>query len=177
MKLFYVPIEKQIIDIHTLVKSISESGWMDESTVIVTCSPDYSSIDTQILSHKLSHLIKNELFEQAFLEMPYPNMNQVFNIEKDEYQRFDTYLYEWAKKTLKPGLKYLFHDSGVIRGTNFSKVKLIMKMFKEEADLKFSTLYLAKGSKFMPDYYVEVYDDEKSELVFSWENSNNPNWK
>src|SRR4029078_13306813 len=122
-KYFFISREKELEDIEKLAKIIREDDWIDQDTVIVNCSPDYSSIVCMLLNHKLSHLNKNELFYQVKLEMPYPNMIQVWN-DVGDIQHFDLYLKEWQKTHLSKSFKYLFVDSGTLRGKNFNKVKL-----------------------------------------------------
>ncbi len=177
-KIHKISIHKEISDIDKLSKIIEDSKWVSKSMIIVNCSPDYSSICTQMLSHKLSHLNDNELFEQLYLEMPYPNMTQIWNKETCEYEYFDRYLSLWAAKYIRSGYNYLFVDSATIRGKNFNKVKLSIKTRLDIEDYRFASMYVESKSIFVPDYYVEQYSSENDgELTFSWENENNPNWK
>ncbi len=109
------------------------------------------------------------------MEMPYPIMSQVWNRETFEIQSFDRYLTEWINKYLDPSLKYLFIDSATIRGRNFSKLKYAIR---DKVEYKLASVYVEQQSITTPDYFVERYDQEKKgELIFAWENDNNPNWK
>lgn len=172
---FYVSLEKQIEDISTLAKKIEESGWLDEDTVIVCCSPDYSSLDVQMLNHILSSGNKHQLYTLAYLEMPYPNMSQIFDVQSDEFKLYDKYLSEWCRKHIHSGYKYLFHDSGVIRGKNFNKLKYIVKEHIPTEKFKLSSLYVKEDAIIKPHFYTSEFSKDKT-LLFSWENPNNPNW-
>lgn len=164
---------KEISDTEKLAKIISGDKWVDSNTIIVTCSPDYSSISSQILNHKLSHLNHNDLFERLDLEMPYPVSSQVYY--KGEYIHYEQYLKEWTSSLYSA--KYLFHDSGVIRGKNFSKLRYHLKLKLEPDNYRFSSLYVEESAIFTPDYYVEKYSHPKQGgLIFEWENPLNPNW-
>ena len=173
--LYHISYEKERLDILKLIEIIKKDNWIDSSTILVTCSPDYSSFVSQLINHKLSYLNNNELYENLFLEMPYPIMSQVWDREKLEIVSFDTYLKEWVNKYLTNSLKYLFIDSATIRGRNFSKVKYSIN---NKVEYKFASLYVEEQSILIPDYYVEKYnEEEKGELIFTRENDNNPNWK
>lgn len=174
---FKISLEKEYNDTLKLVEIIKNEGWVDNNTVIVTCSPDYSSRLSMEVNHRLSHLNKNELYEQTILEMPYPNTTQIYNSQTHDYQLFDTYLFEWIKQQVYPSYKYLFIDSGTIRGKNFNKVKLCIRKELEPENYRFASLYMEKQSIFVPDYLVEIYDHTtQGGLLFHWENIDNPNW-
>ena len=169
-----ISLNKEVEDTKRLVEIIQKDGWMDSDTVIVNCSPDYSSILCQILNHSISKVNNNELYEMVPLEMPYPTMSQVWNKEKTEYQTFDSYLNEWVKTYVQKSYKYLFLDSGTLRGKNFSKVRAYIR---DKADCKFGCLYLQDDSIFKPDYFVEKFNfNNQGGLIFEWENPKNPNW-
>ena len=82
MGYFVIDRDKEYIDTLTLIKKIKDSEWVDSNTIIVVCSPEYSSQLCQIINHSLSHLNNNEPFEMEFLEMPYPNEER---LNKSEY--------------------------------------------------------------------------------------------
>lgn len=176
-KYFFVNNQKEFSDIEKLCKLVRDSNWIDDNTIIVNCSPDYTSNVSMILNHKLSYLNKNELFERIDLEMPYPIMNQVWNVEEKKYETYDQYLKYWVAKHVNSNSKYLFIDSGTIRGINFEKLRYSIKNVIEPDQYRFATLYKEKNSIFKPDFFVEEYDFSKQGgLLFEWENSDNPNW-
>lgn len=176
-KYFMITPEKESNDIIKLSEGIKNDGWIDSNTVIVNCSPEYSSRLTQELNHRLSHLNKNELYEQVNLEMPYPNTNQVYDPQSHTYVLFDRYLKEWVNNQISNSYKYLFVSSATLRGKNFNKVRLSVKPFLDSENFMFVSLYMQSSSIFEPDFYVEKFDKEKQGgLLFHWENINNPNW-
>lgn len=175
-KYFEISLEKERDDTASLLHMIKEDGWIDSSTIIVNCSPDYSSRLSQTINHQLSVINKNELLEQIELEMPYPNTNQIWNKQEKEYQSFDSYLKRWVATNIFTN-KFLFVDAGTLRGKNFNKVKLSVRPRLENELFRFASLYIQDDSIFIPDYYIETFNKEKhGGLLFEWENPLNPNW-
>jgi hypothetical protein len=174
---FRIPFQKEVEDAKKLAGIIKKDEFMDGNTLIVTCSPDYSSISSQIINHELSKDNSHELYEQLFMEMPYPTMSQVYNREMGTYELYDRYLQFWMKNYIDSSSRYLFFDTGVLRGKNFAKLKLSLKDRIEKERIRFACLYLQEESAFIPDYYVEKFSFEKQGgLIFEWENPLNPNW-
>ena len=174
---FVVEPEKERDDIITLCNTILEDKWIDKDTTLVNCSPDYTSIATQLLNHSLSVVNKNELFPVIGLEMPYPNMSQVWDPVSEKYELYDTYLDKWIKSHVSTSSKFLFLESGVLRGKNFNKLKLCLKDKLDRENYKFASLYVQSDSIIKPDYYVQEFSfDRDGGLLFWWENFENPNW-
>lgn len=172
-----ISTQKEIEDSYKLSAIIREDGWIGKDTLIVNCSPDYSSIITQILCHTLSDLNSNELFDVINLEMPYPVMNQIWNKETAEYELYDKYLLKWISKYISKDYIYLFVDSGTLRGKNFSKLKSVLRNKLDDKNFMFASLYVQDDSIFTPDYYVEKFNFiNQGGLLFEWENTLNPNW-
>jgi hypothetical protein len=165
-----ISYDKEIKDTQILAGKIEKDGWISGDTIIVCCSPDYSSLTCQILNHSLSHLNRNELYDQLFLEMPYPTMSQVWDRDKGEYVFYDRYLARWVVENINNGYQYLFVDSATLRGKNFSKVKSLLKI--PPTHYRFASLYVRESSLLIPDYYVENINYP----LFEWENALNPNW-
>ena len=163
-----IDINKEITDSYKLAYMIGEDGWIDDNTIIVNCSPDYSSIVCQIVNHTLSSFNNNELHEMITLEMPYPTMSQIWNSDSKQWELFSRYLPMWVNK-LDKNYKYLFIDSAVIRGKNFF---LLKSAILGKIDYKLASLYVDESSILIPDYYIE----KASQVIFSWENPANPNW-
>lgn len=173
-KYFEIDYAKEIEDSLKLASIIRDDKWIDKDTIIVNCSPDYSSICSQIINHNLSDLNKNELFEQIPLEIPYPNMSQIWNRTEYVYEMYDKYLINWIRQYISSSYKYLFIDSGTIRGKNFSKLKSVLR---DKTDFKLASLYVQDDSIIVPDYYVEKFNfNNQGGLLFRWENLKNPNW-
>lgn len=170
---YKIGMEKEIKDSYKLADIIMRDNWVDNETVIVNCSPDYSSIVCQIVNHHLSSNNNHELREQLLLEMPYPTMSQIWNKDTGEWELFSKYLPLWVTK-LDRSCKYLFIDSATIRGKNFS---LLRTNILNKVDYKLASLYVEESSLLIPDYYVEKFSQSsKGGLIFEWENPLNPNW-
>ena len=173
-KLYHITYSKELHDTLKLIELINSDKWIDSNTILVTCSPDYSSNVTQLINHKLSYLNFNELYEQLFLELPYPVMNQVWDRETQQYVNFDKYLISWIARYIKSDFKYLFIDSATLSGRNFSKIKMALR---DKVEARFASIYLQEGSKFTPDYFAEQFNkDVKGGIIFEWENADNKNW-
>jgi len=176
-KYFYISYEKEIIDSKSLITDIATSGWVSSEMTIINCSPDYSSRLTQLINHKLSYLNKHETYEVIDLHMPYPIMSQIWDSYEKEFIQFEKYLLDWVRRFITPKGKYLFVDSGTLRGKNFNKVKQAIKSKLEPDNYRFASLYLESESIFTPDFFVQKFSkDKQGGLLFEWENLNNPNW-
>ena len=176
-KYFTVTYDKEQADSLELIRKVIDSKWISDNTIIVNCSPDYSSRLTQLINHKLSYLNKNELFEIIDMELPYPTMVQVWDKDDKEYKLYIKYLASWIQKHLRRSNNYLFVDSATCRGHNFAKVKAMINGRIDDDQVRFASLYLQSDSIFKPDFVVEVFDrSTQGGLLFEWENSNNPNW-
>lgn len=176
-KYFFISGEKEIWDSKSLTSKIGDDKWVNRDTILVNCSPDYSSSLTQMINHRLSVFNDNELFEVINMEMPFPTFSQIWNPVKKEAQNFDSYLREWITLHLRSEFKYLFIDSGVLRGKNFNKVHLSIRQLIEPSNYRFASVYKEKSSIFTPDYFVQEFDQAtQGGLLYWWENVNNPNW-
>lgn len=172
MGYFKVGYEKELEDTQALATQIQEDGWIDSNTVIVVCSPEYSSLACQLINHKLSPLNNHEPFDMDTLEMPYPGEHK---LTEEDYRYECRHLA--GKHMHTKSKKLLLIDSGVLRGSNFAILKEELGYFFREHQLKFASLYVQDDSKFEPDYYVEKFNFEKDGgLLFWWENENNPFW-
>lgn len=176
-KYFYVSYEKENLDSTKLIKQMIDSNWVSKDTILINCSPDYSSRITQLVNHKLSYLNYNELFEVIDLEMPYPTMSQVWDRIEQEYHMYIKYLANWVHKHIRKDKQYLFIDSATCRGNNFAKVKAMINGRIDDDNYRFASIYLQSDSIFKPDYFTEVFNKStQGGLLFEWENINNPNW-
>lgn len=176
-KYFIIHPVKERSDIFRLCDIILQDSWIDNTVTLVNCSPDYTSVITQVANHKLSEINKNELFPVINLEMPYPNMSQVWDPVDDKYELYDTYLDKWIKRYVYSSSKFLFLEAGVLRGKNFNKLKICLQGKIERESYKLASVYLQSGAIIKPDYYVQEFDFQKDGgLAFWWENLENPNW-
>lgn len=175
-KFFEISMLKEQKDTHSLLKSIEQDKWINSSTIIVNCFPEYSSRLSQSINHGLSHLNKNELFEQINLNMPYPKYKQVWNDTTKNYESYDTYLKNWINENIYAN-QFLFVYAGVMDGRDLNKLKLSLRNKMENVLFRFASLYVEETSIITPDYYAETFDKTKhGGLLFDWENSKNPNW-
>jgi hypothetical protein len=176
-KYFFVSYQKEIEDTRKLIAQLIQSKWIDEDVILINCAPDYSSRLVQLINHGLSHLNNHELFETMPLEMPYPNMSQIYDPLEQKFKQFENYLFDWVRTYASTVDKYLFIDSGVLRGKNFSKLKQVVKAKIDINQYRFATLYRQDDSIFAPDFCVEEFNKEnQGGLLFEWENFDNPNW-
>ena len=168
---FFIKPAKEYFDTLKLIEKIDKDNWVDSSTVIVVCSPEYSSMLSQIINHKLSHYNNHVPFDMDFLEMPYPGQ-QLYSEEQyvDDLEVF-------GRKYVNTHRKLLFIDSGVLRGKNFTILDNVMEEFIGPNERKYVSLYKQSDSIFEPDYYVEEFNfAEQGGLTFWWENNENPYW-
>lgn len=164
-----VTFDKETIDTGQLIQRIRNSGWVTPEMTIVNCFPEYSSRVSQVINHRLSHLNKNDLFEVIDLAMPYPNMAQVWNVCDRKYQGFYNYLTDWVRTNVFSTNRYLF----VSAAENLSVIRTFLKVKLEPDDYRFATLYIKEEDP-EPDFWIEK---TKKEVLFEWENVDNPNWK
>lgn len=168
--LYFVSYEKEVQDTLVLVNELRESNWVSSDMVIVNCYPDYSSIVSQIVNHKLSYMNRNELYEQINLEMPYPSMAQIWNRNTFEYEMYDRYLAEWVNKNVSQDMKYLFVTALMVSPAPFTKLKGLMR---DKADYKIVSLY--SQSSIDTDFNIKQVPAQ-DRILFGWQNSNNKNF-
>ena len=168
---FYIDVEKEIHDIGILCGMIEQDGWVDGDTTIVVCSPEYSSIICQIMSHNLSHLRAHVPLELDFLDMPYPGQQGLSDTQ------YEQSIHTFAEKYKNKLTKLLFVDSGVLRGQNYTTLKSVMSRYVHSTLMKFSCLYVQSDAIIEPDYHVERFNfDQDGGLTFWWEDPENPYW-
>jgi len=174
-KYFLISLEKEFSDALVLADQINNSTWLKDSKqkiVIVNCSPDYSSVLSMLLAHKLSVHNNHIPLPLFHLQMPYPNSTPMDTKEchVSTYELF-------GKLAALDNPKILFVDAGVLRGLNFTALRdNALKEFPQE-NIAFACLYLQNNSVFVPEFYVEKFDpNEQGGLMFHWENPANPMW-
>lgn len=171
--LFFIDRDKEAVDSQELFNKIKQDNWVDGNTVIVNCSPLYSSRLAMTMNHKLCHLNKAEPFMQLTLQIPTGNMSQVYDENIQEYIQFDTYLKDWINKFVVKGYKYLFVASGIPKGRALNKLKLSLRIVIEPDDYRFASLYIHENCYIRPDYLVQEY---KGQILFWWENDDSEKW-
>ena len=152
---------KNILYLIQMLKS-----FVDENTIIINCSPDYSSIGSQILSHQLSKSYPLKVYP---LEMPYPK--EEWNIEQS-MQHIKDIIFNGNEKII-------FFDSGCIRGKNYTLLNnyITSRIAIENMDrFYFTALFENIHSEFKCGFVSEFYNAKEKELHFWWETETNPAW-
>lgn len=168
---YFIDAEKERQDMELLACQLEQDNAIDSNTVIVICSPEYSSGVCQFLAHRLSHLNGNIPLDLDTLEMPYPNDPNITP------EIFKSLIVELGLSYAESYRNLLLVDSGCLRGKNYTVTKEILSSFIPEEKLKFACLYKQDDSIFEPNYYIDTFNfEEDGGLLFWWENINNPLW-
>lgn len=154
----------------TLINKITETNWLKPDTILVNCFPEYSSRLTYLLTHKLSYLNNNELYEVVDLKMPYRTMVQVWDSDDMTYKMYGNYLADWIRKNIHSSQRYLFVALDAFNP--FQKLKSILKGKIESENIRFATMFKPQESNFLPDIFAHEYEGI---LLLQWENIDNPN--
>jgi hypothetical protein len=155
MKYFKVNRKKEKKDIEKLIKLLKPI--ITKDTVIVNCSPDYSSI----ISQQVIHAYFDNPLTMINFEMPFPNTP--FELKYPEYCRRFTL-------NLLRNKHHVFIDSGVLRGRNFKTLYDTLVDFSY-TNFTFASLYVQDDAIFTPEYYVEEFNrKDEGMLLFWWEN-------
>jgi len=163
IKYFKINLTKEQKDIKILIELLKP--YITENTIIVNCSPDYSSI----ISQKVIHAYYDNPLEMINFNMPFPNTG--FEKEYPEYCKDFV-------KTLDFNKMHIFIDSGVLRGKNFKTLKDTLNLYNStfwtiKLSFIFASLYVQDNSIFTPDVYVEKFNKtNQGMLLFYWENKN-----
>ncbi len=169
-KYFLIDYEKEARDSRELGQMIESGGVVYSHTILINCDPYYSSRLVQLINHKLSHLNGNELFEVIDLQMPTPNMSQVWDPNDKTYRVYGPYLSDWIRRNIKSSFSYLFLTSAIEDNSNFVKLKNALK--GESIEYSIATPYVQTGSLVTPDFFIEK---TQGRILYQWENMDNPN--
>lgn len=154
MGYFKISRAKESRDIKNLIVSLYPK--IKKNTVIVNCSPDYSSI----ISQQVTHAYFDNPLPMVNFEMPFPNTP--FELEYESYCKNFVLGMDVSKH-------YVFIDSGILRGRNFKVLSNALKLYMGE--YHFACLYMQDDAIFTPDFYVETFNKERQGmLLFYWEN-------
>lgn len=167
---YYVSDVEELASIFTLINLVKQENWVDSTTTLVNCAPQFTSITTQHLNHALSADNNLQLLEVLNLELPTTVQSQVWNAESAEYLSFDKYLIQWIYKYISPNQKYLFVSN--VAEPVLAKVRSRVKLKIEDSQFRVATLYKPAGG-FKGDYNVAEYDPEHGLPVFHWEHPGN----
>lgn len=165
----FISEQREQEDTEYLLQQLALSDWWDSSVVLVTCSPEYSARLTQTLNHRLSHLNRNLLYEQATLPLPTKGGSQFWDECEGEYVSFDRFVHDWTRRNLHPGSKYLFVANTLFEGTALQKVRSLVKARLASDEFRFCCLYWGEKSPVIPDFFIRKFETPP---IFHWENSN-----
>lgn len=158
-KYFKISRKKENKDIKKLIKLLKSS--ITPNTIIVNCSPDYSSI----ISQRVIHSFYDNPLTMINFDMPFPNT---------EFEKvYPKHCEEFAKE-LQPNTHYIFIDSAILRGKNFKTLydNLILHSHKSTT-FDFACLYSQDNAVFEADYCVEFFNrEEQGMILFWWESEN-----
>lgn len=136
------------------------------NTAIVAVSTDYSSVVAQYLRHQLSY--DGEICAGFGIDVPYPDQ------EFDEHYVTSILALFYLNLNAVGNKRILLVEAGVIRGSNYTKVRDIIKnQLKLPQEVYTLTLFENCESKFKSDFVGKYYDDSKEDLTFWWEKPNN----
>ena len=150
MNYFKINKTKENRDIKALIEKLRPH--ITPNTIIVNCSPDYSSI----ISQRVIHAYYDNPLQMVNFDMPFPNTE--FELEYPDYCREFNY-------SMNRDKQYIFIDSGVLRGRNFKVLQESLTHY----NYLFAALYVREDTIFTPDIYIEKF---KGMLLFWWENVN-----
>ncbi len=161
----YIDPESELRLLTTLKHQLLAHGLHAGNTVIVTVSPDYSSVVGQYLRHALS--FEREICDGFNIEVPYPD--EKWGQEYIDSIRNELNIHEHLFRNNNKGL--LLVEAGVIRGGNYT---FVSDYLKERYNNKVITLalYENEGSVFKSDYVGEYYNNDTEDLTFWWEEDN-----
>jgi hypothetical protein len=152
-KYFRISQEKEYKDISTLIEKLRPK--ITSNTIIVNCSPDYSSI----ISQRVIHAYFDNPLQMESFDMPFPNT--------PFEEVYPNYCKEFAQ-SLEPNTHYIFIDSGILRGRNFKT--LYDNLLTNVHNFDFACLYSQDDAIFEADYCVEYFNkEEQGMLLFWWE--------
>lgn len=136
-----------------IMKLLDNNPCVNEDTILINCSPEYSSITTQVVNHSVSD---KSLHEVINLNLPSKGMSQVWDASSKEFKKFDDYLRDWIAFNIESGYNYLFISSVIDDHKLYSKIRMNVKRKTEE--FKFLCVYSTEG-EFKPDYVLEVLNE------------------
>lgn len=158
-KYFRISREKEYKDIKKLIELLRPI--ITKDTIIINCSPDYSSI----INQQVIHAYYDNPLQMCPFDMPFPNT---------EFEKvYPSYCKEFAEK-LEPNTHYIFIDSGILRGRNFKTLYNNLELHTHKStNYHFACLYCQDDAIFNADYCVDWFNrEEDGMLLFWWESEN-----
>jgi len=154
--------ELQVME--SLRNTLLGAGINSKNTIIVTVSPDYSSVVGQYLRHQLTK--DGEICDGFGIDVPYPD-----EIWTDEFIQRVQGMFKMFSNDIKDKT-ILLVEAGVIRGSNYTKVIELIKELKLDEPIATLTMFENINSKFKSDFVGKYYNDDEEDLTFWWERYN-----
>lgn len=170
-KLHFISRDRELAGIEKLIYQFKrkDPDWVDEQTLMLMVSPDFSGIVTTIMSHALSPDGGKMMYTET-VHVPDPGE------EQDKYKArflrdFPTQMKGFEEH---PHLKFIVAEAGVISGRNYIWIyDMLTKEFDiPKENIRTVALFENTHSAFKCDYVGEYYDNETQDLCFWWEKPN-----
>ena len=169
--LHFISRDRELAGIQKLIYNFKRNDWdwIDDQTLMLMVSPDFSGIVTTILSHGLSKH-KNRTMYTDVIHVSDPT---------EDKQKFKDRFDEEFATTIKgfediPYNKFIVAEAGVISGSNYVWIwdKMTNKFGIPPENIRTVALFENIHSAFKCDYVGEYYDNETQDLCFWWEQPN-----
>ena len=170
-KLHFISRDRELAGIQKLIYNFkrNDDDWIDDRTLMLMVSPDFSGIVTTILSHGLSKHRKTTMYTDV-IHVSDPTE------DKELYRnRFDLEFSNTIKGfDNEPYNKFIVAEAGVISGSNYLWIwdKMTNKFNIPEENIRTVALFENIHSAFKCNYVGEYYDNEFEDLCFWWEQPN-----
>lgn len=170
-KLKFIGQAEETKNIQKLAYNIKrfDKDWIDDQTLMLMVSPDFSGIVTTILAQALSG-DDGEIMYTDCIHVPDPDED--LNKFKFRFQQEWAYIKTGFEE--KPYHKFILAEAGVISGGNYTWLTdmMINSFGVPRENIRTVALYENIHSKFKCDYVAEYYDNETEDLCFWWEKPN-----
>jgi len=169
--LLFISRDRELANIQKLIYNFKrfDRDWVDEQTLMLMVSPDFSGIVSTIMSHGLSVEGKRMMYTDV-IHVPDPTEDQ--QKFKDRLRRDFPTIRQSFEDT--PMEKFIIAEAGVISGRNYVWIyDMLTKEFNvPQENIRTVALFENKHSQFKCDYVGEYYDNETQDLCFWWEKPN-----
>ena len=170
-ELLFVSRDRELAGIQKLIYNFKrkDPDWVDDRTLMLMVSPDFSGIVSTIMSHGLS-LDQQRMMYTEVVHVPDPTEDQ--QLFKDRFHNdFPIMRKGFEEQSMH---KFIVAEAGVISGRNYVWLYDMMTntFGVPEENIRTVALFENKHSMFKCDYVGEYYDNETQDLCFWWEKPN-----
>ena len=170
-KLHFISHDRELAGIQKMIYNFKrfDPTWVDDRTLMLMVSPDFSGIVTTIVSHALSPE-RGRMMYTDVIHVPDPTEDQ--QKFKDRLRRdFPAIRQSFEDQPME---KFIIAEAGVISGRNYVWIyNMLTKEFGVPGEnIRTMALFENIHSKFKCDYVGEYYDNETQDLCFWWEKPN-----